>query len=233
MRTDTIPAPASNINAPTPIKGEVSPPVAGRLPPAAIAAEAVAVLLAVAVAEGVEVSVGVELAVAEGVDVSVGVELAVEDAIPKDTSGRSLASCAKVAVGVADPSSSDSAEAVEVTVSDSPVAVSVSVWCWRCTSTCTCASAKGEKTNAPTIANAANTSNLLNGASFFGLWCASGRTYALPLPFCFACNHLGEPGSIHRARTPAQSVLYALPLQDRRRAIGPGLCRISYLNFRE
>jgi hypothetical protein len=198
MRTDTIPAPASNINAPTPIKGEVSPPVAGRLPPTAIAAEAVAVLLAVAVAEGVEVAVGVELAV----------ELAMEDAVPKDTSGRSSCakSCAKVAVGVAvgvtvgvavrvvDPSSSDSAEAVEVTVSDSPVAVSVSVWCWRCTSTCTCASAKGEKTNAPTIANAANTSNLLNGASFFGLWCASGRTCALSSPSASHVTILSSQG---------------------------------------
>lgn len=74
MRTDTIPAPASSINAPSPIKGEASPPDAGRLPPAAIAAEAVAVLLAVAVAEGVEVAIGVEVAV--------------EDADPKDTSGR-------------------------------------------------------------------------------------------------------------------------------------------------
>ena len=197
MRKDTIPAPASNINAPTPIKGEVSPPVAGRLPPAAIAAEAVAVLLAVAVAEGVEVSVGVELAVAEGVEVSVGVELAaelaVEDAIPKDTSGRSLASCAKVAVegavggavevavGVADPSSSDWALAVEVAALEPPPppslqptpAQSLTDCTWRCT--CTCASARGEKTNAPTRANAANSSNLLNGASF-GLWCASGIT---------------------------------------------------------
>jgi hypothetical protein len=82
MRTDIIPAPASSINAPIPIKGEeVGPPVAGRLPPAAAAAEAVAVLLAVAVAEGVEVAVSVALAV----------EVAVEDAVPKDTSGRSLA----------------------------------------------------------------------------------------------------------------------------------------------
>jgi hypothetical protein len=83
MRTDNIPAPTSNINAPTHIKGEVSPPVSGRLPPAAIAAEAVAVLLAVAVAEDVEAAVGVELAIA--------VEAAVEGAVPKDTSGRSLA----------------------------------------------------------------------------------------------------------------------------------------------
>jgi hypothetical protein len=198
MRTDTIPAPASNINAPTPIKGEVSPPVAGRLPPAAIAAEAVAVLLAVAVAEGVEVSVGVELAVAEGVDVSVGVELAVEDAIPKDTSGRSLASCAKVAVGVADPSSSDSAVALEVAREPPPSsalqpipAQSLSDCAWCCT--CTCASARGEKTNAATIANAANSSNLLNGASF-GLWCASGRTCALPSPSASHVTILASQG---------------------------------------
>ena len=57
MRPDTIPEPASSINAPSPTKGEVGPPVAGRLPPAAEAAEAaeaIAVLLAVAVAVALE-----------------------------------------------------------------------------------------------------------------------------------------------------------------------------------
>ena len=61
MRPDTIPEPASSISAPSPNKGEAGPPVAGRLPPAAEAAEAVAVplLLAVAVADGVAVGVAV------------------------------------------------------------------------------------------------------------------------------------------------------------------------------
>jgi hypothetical protein len=63
MRKDIIPAPASSISAPTPIKGAVGPPVAGRLPPAAAAAEAVALPLAVAV--DMEVAVDVEVAVVE------------------------------------------------------------------------------------------------------------------------------------------------------------------------
>jgi hypothetical protein len=49
------PPPASSISAPSPNKGgEAGPPVAGRLPPAAEAAEAIAVLLAVAVAVALE-----------------------------------------------------------------------------------------------------------------------------------------------------------------------------------
>ncbi len=55
MRPDTIPPPASSIRAPSPNKGgEAGPPVEGRLPPAAEAAEAIAVLLAVAVAVALE-----------------------------------------------------------------------------------------------------------------------------------------------------------------------------------
>ena len=58
MRPDTIPPPASSIRAPSPNKGgEAGPPVDGRLPPAAEAAEAaeaIAVLPAVAVALALE-----------------------------------------------------------------------------------------------------------------------------------------------------------------------------------
>jgi hypothetical protein len=53
MATDTIPAPASSINAPTPIKGEeVGPPVAGNAD-AEVTAEALPLAVAVAVAIGV------------------------------------------------------------------------------------------------------------------------------------------------------------------------------------
>ena len=48
-----------------PPKGETRPPVAGRLPPAAEAAEAVVVLLAVAVAVGLAVAVEVAEELAE------------------------------------------------------------------------------------------------------------------------------------------------------------------------
>jgi hypothetical protein len=65
MATDTIPAPASSINAPTPIKGEAGLPVAGRLPPTAAAIEAGAVPLAVVVAVGVALGVVEALALAE------------------------------------------------------------------------------------------------------------------------------------------------------------------------
>jgi hypothetical protein len=65
MATDTIPAPASTINAPIPIKGEVKPPVSGRLPPAAEAAEAFAVLLALAEAVAVEVALELDVELAD------------------------------------------------------------------------------------------------------------------------------------------------------------------------
>ena len=64
MATAMTPAPASSINAPIPTIGEVSPPVSGRVPPAADAAEAVPELVAVAVS--VAVAVGVADAVADG-----------------------------------------------------------------------------------------------------------------------------------------------------------------------
>jgi len=63
MVTDITPAPANSISAAIPTNGEVGPPVSGRLPPAALAAEAVAVPLAVAVA--------VEVALAEVVAIGV------------------------------------------------------------------------------------------------------------------------------------------------------------------
>jgi len=65
MATAMTPAPASSINAAIPTNGEAGPPVSGRLPPAAEAAEEVVVPLAVAVA--VAVAVGVADAVADGV----------------------------------------------------------------------------------------------------------------------------------------------------------------------
>jgi hypothetical protein len=78
MATDTIPAPASSINAPTPIKGEAGLPVAGRLPPTAAAIEAGAVPLAVVVAVGVALGVVEALALAESLAaVLLGVLLAV------------------------------------------------------------------------------------------------------------------------------------------------------------
>jgi hypothetical protein len=62
MRTDT--------SAPIPAKGERRPPVAGRLPSAALAAEAVAVLFAPAVALAVAAGVAVVVAVGVGVAVA-------------------------------------------------------------------------------------------------------------------------------------------------------------------
>jgi hypothetical protein len=65
MATDTIPAPASSTSAPIATNGEVRPPVSGRLPPAAVAADdAVLLEVAVAVAVAVVLAVAVEPAVA-------------------------------------------------------------------------------------------------------------------------------------------------------------------------
>jgi hypothetical protein len=78
MARDITPAPASSINAPTPIKGEAGLPVAGRLPPTAAAIEAGAVPLAVVVAVGVALGVVEALALAESLAaVLLGVLLAV------------------------------------------------------------------------------------------------------------------------------------------------------------
>ncbi len=53
---DIIPTPTISISGIIPIKGEVGPPVSGRLPPAAEAAEDIVLLLAEAVVAGVAVA---------------------------------------------------------------------------------------------------------------------------------------------------------------------------------
>jgi hypothetical protein len=86
MAKDITPAPARSISAAISTKGEVGPPVSGRLPPAAEAADD-APLLAVAVAVAVPEEVAVEVAVGDEVAVAVVGPVIVRAYVPERLGG--------------------------------------------------------------------------------------------------------------------------------------------------